>query len=116
LRSLANDDVARWGSTELPESLGVIAPAATIIRSSRAVSRSLAGEGGAVLLNLDSGAYYSLNSVGLLVWSALEHESTFAALLERVRLEIDDASASLDDEIALFLRELANRELITIQG
>jgi Coenzyme PQQ synthesis protein D (PqqD) len=103
------------GSTDLPESLGVIAPTATINRSSRAVSRSLAGEGGAVLLNLDSGAYYALNPVGLVVWSALENESTFAALLERVRLEFDDASASLDDEIALFLRELENRELITIQ-
>lgn len=94
----------------------MIAPTATIIRSSRAVSRSLAGEGGAVLLNLDSGAYYALNPVGQLVWSALEQESTFAALLERVRLEFDDPSAGLDGEIALFLRELENRELITIQG
>jgi len=94
----------------------VIAPTATINRSHRAVSRGLAGEGGAVLLNLDSGAYYALNAVGLLVWSALEHELTFASLLDRLRLDIDDAPASLDVEIADFLRELENRELITIQG
>jgi coenzyme PQQ synthesis protein D (PqqD) len=94
----------------------VIAGTATISRSDRAIDRQLADGGGAVLLNLDTGAYYALNPMGLLIWSLLSEDLTFERLVARVRSEIEDAPPTLEDEIAQFLGMLEKRELVVIRG
>ena len=94
----------------------VIAATALISRSDRAIDRQLADRGGAVLLNLDTGAYYALNPIGLLIWSMLSEDLTFEQLVARLRAEIDDAPPALDDEVADFLAMLEKRELVVIRG
>ena len=58
---------------------------AVIRRNPQVVYRELAGEGGAVLLHLDSGAYHGLNETGILIWSLIDGERTFDAIVRSIR-------------------------------
>lgn len=89
---------------------------AMLRRSTRAVHRDLADGGGGVILNLDSGAYYALNPVGLLIWTLLEDDMTFGALLGRVRQELSEAppGQELEQDLRAFLQQLQERDLVVI--
>jgi hypothetical protein len=92
----------------------VTADSAEIRRSDRAVHRELADDAGGVILHLDTSAYYSVNSVGLLIWRFLDDRPTFPELVDRLRLEIPDVPPELEEDVREFLGELRQRELITI--
>jgi Coenzyme PQQ synthesis protein D (PqqD) len=93
-----------------------LAPTTTITRSERAIHRELSGGGrGGVLLNLDTGAYYELKPIGLLVWTMLDEESNFERLIARLRGELDEPPPELDAEIGEFLRRLEERQLVVIR-
>ena len=83
-------------------------------RSERAVFRELAGEKGSVLLNLDSGAYHSLNAVGTLIWNLIGDGSTFGDLVDGVRSALTDAPAGLHGEVDSFVQDLLQRDLLTV--
>lgn len=81
-------------------------------RASNVVSQSLAGEEGAVLLNVETGVYHGLNSVGAKIWEFLESPRTEGDLVdciaEAFQVEPDAASADVRE----FLKGLDERELI----
>ena len=83
-----------------------------IRRNPQVVYRELAGEGGAVLLHLDSGAYHGLNPTGVLIWSLIDDERTFAELVAAVRDRLEDPPEDLDAETERFLADLRARDLI----
>lgn len=85
-----------------------------IKRSARAVHRDMADEAGGLLLHLDSGAYYKLNSVGLTIWGLLEEERNLGDLVAEVRARHEDAPPELEEDVRGFLDELRGRDLITI--
>jgi hypothetical protein len=88
---------------------------AEIRRSDRAVHRELADDAGGVILHLDSSAYYSLNAVGLMIWTLLDDGPTLPELVKRLRVQIPDAPPELEDDVREFLDELRQRELVTIE-
>jgi hypothetical protein len=73
--------------------------------------RSLGDEEGGVLLHLDTAAYHGLNGVGALAWSLLEGV-TFERLLEELRSQLEGVPPTFEEEIAEFLSDLAERDLI----
>lgn len=81
-------------------------------RNPRVEYRSLGDEGSGVLLHLDTAAYHGLNPVGALIWSLLENEMTFDALLDALRRELKETPDTFQQEIAEFLGQLAERDLI----
>ena len=85
---------------------------AVIRRNPQVVYRELAGEGGAVLLHLDSGAYHGLNETGILIWSLIDGERTFDQLVADVREQRDDPPDDLGAETERFLADLRARDLI----
>lgn len=87
-------------------------PGEAIRRNPQVVYRELAGEGGGVLLHLESGAYHGLNETGSLIWDLLDGTRGFDALLAELREQLDDAPDDLDDEIERFLADLRERDLI----
>lgn len=87
---------------------------ARISASPRATVRSLADGSGAVVLHLDTAAYHGLNEMGSLIWSIIEDGVTFDTLVARVGAEAEGAPATLEDEIAGFVRDLEARGLVSI--
>jgi hypothetical protein len=92
----------------------VLAPDAKISRNEKAVARRLdEGEGG-VILHLDTGAYHGVNEVGLLIWELLETEQTMPELVAGVRDRVDEPPPQLEDDVASFLAEVQERDLIVV--
>lgn len=89
-----------------------ILPSSMLRRNPRVEYRSLGDEEGGVLLHLDTAAYHGLNPVGALTWSLLEDGITFEALLDRLRQELKETPDTFQEEIADFLGQLAERNLI----
>jgi hypothetical protein len=87
-------------------------PSTVLRRNQRVEYRSLGDEESGVLLHLDTAAYHGLNPVGALTWSLLEDGITFEALLDRLRRELDETPDTFQEEIAEFLGQLAERDLI----
>jgi hypothetical protein len=76
------------------------------------VARGLAeGEGG-VLLRLDSGAYFSVNPVGLLIWELVDGQRTVPQLIDAVREQVVDPPARLADDVTAFLERAVERQLV----
>src|SRR5919106_83988 len=89
-----------------------IRPSTVLRRNPRVEYRSLGDDEGGVLLHLDTAAYHGLNPVGALIWSLLEDGATFEALLVGLKRELKDTPDTFQEEIAEFLAELAERNLI----
>jgi|1185.fasta_scaffold69073_2 hypothetical protein len=81
-------------------------------RSANVVVRALRPGEGAVALHLETGAYHGLNDVGSLVWELLATPSTAAEIVQHVRERIPDAPPQIEDDVSVFLEQLASRGLI----
>jgi hypothetical protein len=90
------------------------APTTVVSRAPGAVFRELSAGEGAVVLNLDSGQYHGVNSVGVLIWELLERSPTFAELVTAVRRQVTDAPDALDDDITTFVEALEHRGLVHV--
>jgi hypothetical protein len=90
---------------------GKLQPSTVLLRNPRVEYRSLGEEEGGVLLHLDTAAYHGLNGVGALAWSLLDG-LTFQQLLEELRGRLEGVPPSFEDEIAEFVADLAERDLI----
>lgn len=87
-----------------------------IERNPRIQSRDLTKNRGAVLLDLDSTAYHSVNELGALIWRVLERPLTLGDLVAHVRDAIDSPPNSLRDDVAAYVLELAERGLIRLES
>jgi hypothetical protein len=97
------------------EAMGVAIGADQVIRPNpRSTFRELAEGSGGVLLHLDTAAYHGLNEMGVAIWALIEPGITFGALVDALRSRITDAPPSLDDDVATFLGELRQRDLVLI--
>jgi hypothetical protein len=83
-----------------------------IRRNPQVVYRELAGEGGGVLLHLESGAYHGLNETGVLIWGLLDGERDLPAVVAGLREQLEDAPDDLDAQTERFLADLRERDLI----
>jgi hypothetical protein len=82
-------------------------------RNDRVEYRSLGDGEGGVLLHLDTAAYHGVNEVGALVWNLLDG-ITFGALLNELKTRLEQLPDTFEQEIAQFLGELAERDLVLL--
>jgi hypothetical protein len=94
---------------------GVIERSSRITRAEGTVHRGLA-EGGGVLLNLESGAYYSVNSIGLLIWDLIADGRTFDDIVNQLRARVSDPPDDLHVDVRQYLEQLEQRGLIEVGG
>lgn len=88
-------------------------PETRISGTERVVFRTLVDER-SVLLHLDTAAYHGLNKVGTLIWTLVEHGTTFERLLAALRAELEDAPEGLPEDVSQFLHDLAERDLVVV--
>ena len=88
--------------------------AARVQPHDQAVFRELAGDEGAVLLQLTSGGYHGLNPMGCLIWGLLESWPTLGELIDGVRDRVEGPPDTLDEEVAAFVEDLRRRDLVVV--
>jgi hypothetical protein len=84
----------------------------TVVAANDQASCDLGGE--AVILDMKSGIYYSLNSVGAQVWKLIQKPSTVSALLAMLLEQYDVEADRCESDLLALLDDLAARELIAI--
>ena len=67
---------------------------------------------GGVLLHLDTGQYHGLNGIGSLIWGLLDGERTLGDVVVELRERVEEAPPSLEADVADFVREMRERQLI----
>lgn len=68
-----------------------------------------------VLLNVDTGAYHSLDTVGAAIWRAIGAESTIEAVCAAMVAEYPQDPERVRTETVEFITKLAERELVIVQ-
>ena len=87
----------------------------SIIRvASEQTSCDLAGE--AVILNLRSGEYFSLNDVGTRIWNLIQEPKTVGAVLESVLAEYDVEPDRIERDLLALFENMATNGLIEIEN
>ncbi|MEL6441763.1 MAG: PqqD family protein [Cyanobacteria bacterium J06621_8] len=66
----------------------------------------------AVILDIDSGVYYGLNSVGVDVWQWLQQPRTEAQIIDRLLAEYDVSREQANLDIRAILEEMLSAGLI----
>ena len=76
------------------------------------VSRELEGE--AVILNLESGTYFGLDSVGTRIWSLLQEDGSLRRTFELLKQEYDVEPERLKADILRLVGELRSNHLLSV--
>ncbi len=87
-----------------------VAPTDQLAAHPSVICRELSGE--TVLLNLESGVYYGLDTVGTRVWQLLMQGCTIAAVCETMAEEYDVASDVLRDDVMRLVGELHEQGIV----
>ncbi|SDJ00281.1 PqqD family protein [Aliiruegeria lutimaris] len=66
-----------------------------------------------VLLDMESGQYFGLDPVGSFVWHGLKDGKAPAEIIARLSEEFTDVPDSARADVVTFLRELAEKKLIS---
>ena len=82
------------------------------IRGPMIIHETLDGE--AVLVNLETGSYYSTAGVGARIWGHVEHGSSTARVMEDLRRTYQGIPDDLDDSVRHFLDELVEEGLAIV--
>jgi hypothetical protein len=83
-------------------------------RSKDQVFTDLQGE--IVVLNVKSGKYYSLNTVGSLIWREIEHPNTFRSIVNAILGEYNVESQRCEEDVRNLLWKLHQADLIEIHN
>lgn len=81
-------------------------------KNPKVVYRDLADGQGGVLLHLDTGAYHAVNPTGSAIWHLIDGAREEPQIVAALRERLDDTPADLDREVADFLSDLRERDLL----
>ena len=74
------------------------------------VARSVGDE--MVLLDLESGTYFTLNAVGALIWRGLENSDSLATIIERIGSEYEVSPERAESDTADLIGQLIQKGLL----
>ena len=95
--------------------VSVINESTTVVVSDSQTSTEVGGE--RVILDLDRGVYYGLNTVGARIWEMMESPVTVDEIIETLLDEFEDVSREqCREDVARLLEELKEQRLIRVNG
>ncbi len=65
-----------------------------------------------VIINLDTGSYYSLDKVGAEIWSLIESGASITEIIEGMSCRYEAGSLNIEGAVNLFIEELRQEDLI----
>ncbi|MDD5216610.1 MAG: PqqD family protein [Candidatus Omnitrophica bacterium] len=80
------------------------------INKDQAVHRIIAGE--AVMLQLESGYYYSLDKIGTEIWKALDENKSVGEIIDSLKEAYDVSDKRLENDVWALLKKLEKAQLI----
>jgi hypothetical protein len=80
------------------------------INAPAVIGETLDGE--AIIVNLDSGAYYSLREAGAVLWSMLESRPTQSEIVQSMGQQYAGDVAEMEAAISALLDQMAEEELV----
>ena len=83
------------------------------INNPKVANQTIDGE--VIIINLDTGTYYSLDKVGAFVWSLIEKESTLGAIFREVKTLYDGDSGEVESSLVRLIDDLRNEDLIALE-
>ena len=92
--------------------MAIILESSTVVVTKDQVSCDLSGE--AAILNLKSGVYFGLNTVGASIWKLIQEPRTVKEIRDSIVEEYEVDSNQCEQDILEILRELSTRGLIEI--
>lgn len=87
-------------------------PDTIFARSADLLSTVVDGE--LVMLDVDSGQYFNLNSTGTVIWEQLAVPTRFDALLQQMHAQYDAPLETLRADIAALLCQMLDHRLVRI--
>ena len=91
-----------------------LAADATLTVNPQAVACDLEGE--VVILDLDSGVYFGLNTVGRDIWNLIQVERTVEQIVQHLLTQYDVERARCEAEVTSLLQSMAERGLVKIES
>jgi len=82
-----------------------------IAKSSDVVETVL--EDGAILLNLETKFYYSLNNTGYKIWQLIDNVNSSQELIENILSDYDSQQSEINENVSDFLKDLEEQKLTT---
>ena len=92
--------------------MGTISKRSTVVVTKDQVSCDLSGE--AAILNLKSGVYFGLNTVGASIWKLIQEPKTIKEIRDAISEEYDVESDRCEHDVLEILQELSTHGLIEI--
>lgn len=81
-----------------------------IVRASQNIVSDMDGE--KVMLDIASGKYYNLGTVGGVIWDLLEHPMTVAELVDALMEQYDVERSVCEQQVLVFLQQLFAEGLV----
>lgn len=94
---------------ELPIEIGLDT---NVIQASGLVAADMDGE--KVMLNIEKGKYFGLNSIGSRIWELIEHPLVVREMVSALLKEYDVDEVTCQQEVLAFLRKLYVQGLVVI--
>lgn len=91
-----------------------IAADSTVVRRTRVVANDL-NDDETVMLDAEAGTYFGVTGVARSIWDLLVEPTTPAAVVEALQSEYEVDAETCRTEVAAFLVQLADAELIDVQ-
>jgi hypothetical protein len=92
--------------------MGTISESSTVVVTKDQVSCDLSGE--AAILNLKSGVYFGLNTVGASIWKLIQEPKTVKEIRDAILEEYNVEPARCEHDIFEILQEFSTHGLIEI--
>jgi hypothetical protein len=84
------------------------------INTPKVTSQIIDGE--AIIINLESGNYYNLNSTGTDIWDGIEKGVPVCQIAEAVAQRYDGEQTDIENSVSQLITDLEKEELIVIDG
>jgi len=95
-------------------------PSEAILVTSKIVSKKSSAacdlDGEMILLDVDCGVYFGLNSVGASIWKFIQSQRSVEEVVDAMMIEFKVDRAQCEAGVIGLLRDLASHGLIDVQG
>ena len=91
-----------------------IGPDTQVERNPEMVDAEVDGE--VIMMSIEQGEYYGMDTTGSRIWALLETSMSFSTLCQKLMDEYDVEEATCQTEVTHFLSDMAERNIVTLQG